>query len=116
MLAGPVWIWATTVAALDFKIVHATGGKVWRRDARTGEISVCYLDQVQPVCVPAGDAPGPTALSANRRIVHVVRPVAVVPAPVVIVQPAHPVAGVKPWRHSRPHLHPHPQAKARKWK
>jgi len=59
---------------------------------RTSEISVCRLDQIDPVCVPAREGPDAAALVKTRPVVHVVR------RPAVVV--------VKPGRH----------AHGRKWK
>ncbi len=83
---------SSAAVAGDFEIIRTSVDRVWRLDRRTGEISVCRLDQIDPVCVPAREGPGAAALVKTRPVVHVVR------RPAVVV--------VKPGRH----------AHGRKWK
>jgi hypothetical protein len=69
-------------AAGDFEIVRTTLDRVWRLDKRTGEMSVCRLDQIEPVCAPAREEPGVAAFVKNRQVVYVVRrPLTVVAKP-----------------------------------
>jgi hypothetical protein len=76
--------WPAVSAAGDFEIVRTSLDRVWRLDKRTGEISVCRLDQIEPVCAPAREAPGAAALVKNRQVVYVVRQ----PLRPVVVKPA----------------------------
>jgi hypothetical protein len=78
--------WPTASVAGDFEIIRSTLDRVWRLDKRTGEISVCRLDQIEPVCVPAREGPGASAIVKDRRVVHVVRQSV---RPVVVIRPAH---------------------------
>lgn len=84
---GLMFVWPAASAAGDFEIVRTSFDRVWRLDKRTGEISVCRLDQIQPVCAPARDEPGAAAAIKDRQVVYVVRqPLRPV---VVIAKPAH---------------------------
>lgn len=76
----------------DFEIIRTSLDRVWRLDRRTGEISVCRLDQIEPVCVPAREGLGASAFVKDRRVVHVVRRPAV-----VVVKPARHAHGRK-WK------------------
>ncbi len=92
---GLVFAWPAASAAGDFEIVRTSLDRVWRIDKRTGEISVCRLDQVQPVCAPARDEPGAAATIKKRQVVYVVRqPLRPV---VVVAKPAHRAHGRK-WK------------------
>ncbi|MBM3732022.1 MAG: hypothetical protein FJW24_00925 [Acidimicrobiia bacterium] len=94
LVFGLTFAWPVAPAAGDFEIIRTALDRVWRLDKRSGKISVCRLDQTQPVCAPAGKEPGAATPAKNRRVVHVVR------------QPVRPIIVVKP----APHTH------GRKWK
>jgi hypothetical protein len=93
---GLVFVWPTASIAGDLEIVRTTLDRVWRLDRRTGEISVCDLDQVQPVRMPTREEPGAAGSIRDRRVVYVVR------------QPLRPVIAINPPH--RAHAH------GRKWK
>lgn len=83
---------SSVAVAGDFEIIRTSVDRVWRLDRRTGEISVCRLDQIDPVCVPSREGPGAAAFAGNRPVVYVV------PRPsVVVVKPAHRARGLK-WK------------------
>lgn len=91
---GLVFVWPEASAAGDFEIVRTSLDRVWRIDKRTGEISVCRLDQIQPVCAPARDEPGAAATIKKRQVVYVVRQPM---RPIVFAKPPHRAHGQK-WK------------------
>lgn len=70
----------------EYEIVKTTADRVWRLDKRTGEISVCTLDPVQPVCIPAKEI-AHRAVVVRRSFVHhgAARPW----RPIIVAKPVH---------------------------